>query len=113
MLACGSPEHRVKTTGFRPVVARNTESKPLDSGLRRNDECCRLGLWQTGRDVVKITGFLGGLFPTPLYHGSAELAKRPASMQAGRNDEHDEQAQSRASRVMIFLSSFLLVAGRF
>ena len=31
---------------------------------------------------------LGGLFPTPLYHGSAELAERPASMQAGlrRND---------------------------
>ena len=25
---------------------------------------------------------LGGLFPTPLYHGSAELAERPASMQA-------------------------------
>ena len=24
---------------------------------------------------------LGGLFPTPLYHGSAELAERPASMQ--------------------------------
>ena len=31
---------------------------------------------------------LGGLFLTPLYHGSAELAERPASMQAGlrRND---------------------------
>ena len=26
--------------------------------------------------------YLGGLFPTPLYHGSAELAERPASMQA-------------------------------
>ena len=25
---------------------------------------------------------LGGLFQTPLYHGSAELAERPASMQA-------------------------------
>ena len=25
---------------------------------------------------------LGGLFPTPLYHGSAELAECPASMQA-------------------------------
>ena len=25
---------------------------------------------------------LGGLFPTPLYYGSAELAERPASMQA-------------------------------
>ena len=25
---------------------------------------------------------LGGSFPTPLYHGSAELAERPASMQA-------------------------------
>ena len=32
--------------------------------------------------------YLGGLFPTPLYHGSAELAECPASMQAGlrRND---------------------------
>ena len=27
-------------------------------------------------------GFLGGLFPTPLYHGSAKLPERPASMQA-------------------------------
>ena len=25
---------------------------------------------------------LGGSFQTPLYHGSAELAERPASMQA-------------------------------
>ena len=37
----------------------------LDSGLRR-----------------AATGLLGGSFPTPLYHGSAELAERPASMQA-------------------------------
>ena len=28
------------------------------------------------------TGFLGGAFQAPLYHGSAELAERPASMQA-------------------------------
>ena len=27
-------------------------------------------------------GFFGGWFPTPPYHGSAELAERPASMQA-------------------------------
>ena len=39
--------------------------KPLDSGLRRND----------GK-----VGFLGGLFQTPLYHGSAELAERPTSL---------------------------------
>ena len=40
--------------------------------------------------IEQTTGFLGGLFPTPLYHGSvfgelsrtAELAERPASMQA-------------------------------
>ena len=54
-------------------------------------------LWQTGRDVLKITGFLGGLFSTCLP-------------QAGR---HDEQAKSRESHVMIELSSFLLVAGGF
>ena len=33
--------------------------------------------------------------------------------QTGRDDEHDEQVQSRESHVMIDLSSFLLVAGRF
>ena len=43
-----------------------------------------MGLWQTGRDVVKVTGFLGGLFLTPLYFGSVfgELAEPLSSPNA-------------------------------
>ena len=39
----------------------NVLSKPLDSGLRRNDGGVASGLCRAA------TGILGGLFPTPLY----------------------------------------------
>ena len=39
----------------------NALSKPLDSGLRRNDGGVNAGLRRAA------TGFLGGLFLTPLY----------------------------------------------
>ena len=77
----------------------NGLSQPLDSGLRRNDERVDSGFHRT-------KGLLGGLFPAPLYHpalagtppeegnwnylgrlfqtrlyhGSAELAERPTSL---------------------------------
>ena len=65
----------------------NGLSKPLDSGLHRNDGMVDSGLRRAATD------FLGGLFQTPLYHlgrlfqtllyhGSVEFAKHPASMQA-------------------------------
>ena len=55
----------------------------MQAGLRRNDGKGNAGLHRAA------TGILGGLFRTPLYHGSvfgelsrtAELAERPASIQ--------------------------------
>ena len=41
--------------------------------------------WQVLTDAYIRSGCrccIGGLFPTPLYYGSAEFAERPASMQA-------------------------------
>ena len=45
----------------RLLAGGNVLSKPLDSGLRRNDEGVASGFCRAA------TGFLGGLFPTPLY----------------------------------------------
>ena len=58
------------------LLCGNGLFQPLDSSLRWNDG--------GGDDSLRraTTGVLGGPFLTPLYRGSAELAERPASMQA-------------------------------
>ena len=48
--------------------------QPLDSSLRWNDGGGRSRSWRAA------PGVLGGLFLMLFYHGSAELAERPASL---------------------------------
>ena len=71
----------------------NGLNKPLDSGLRRNDEGwipaftgrLRTSLVTCSRPACggqALLCYLGGLFQTPLYHGSADLAERPAPPRA-------------------------------
>ena len=76
----------------------NVLYKPLDSGLRRNDDksnkhisarraiMCRTNRWIPRSSFQTRLYHLGGLFPTPLYHLHP---CRRASMQAGlrRSDE--------------------------
>ena len=96
----GDRFHRMPASGYCARVLSfplrgNGLCKPLDSGLRRNDGafcllprllflCC---LFHARPVIIPAKAgihahHLGRLFQTRLYHGSAELAERPASMQA-------------------------------
>ena len=46
---------------------------------------------------------LGGWFPTPLYHGSAELAERPASMQASSPTRKKTEEKGSAVNLAVHL----------
>ena len=59
----------------------NVLIKPLDSSAFVPDAALPPASMQADASRIACTD-LGGSFPTPLYHGSAELAERPASMQA-------------------------------
>ena len=61
--------------------------------------------------LESTTGFLGSLFPTPLYHGSAELAERPASMQAGFR-RNDEEARIKATRLPVCVYRFVVIPAK-